>query len=177
MTPSISINALQWFLIVQALFGAFDSFWNHEWQAKLPYQVSARLEQRLHALREFIYAVLFMGLAWFVWGGVYAWVLVSFLLLESVITAWDFVEEDRSRKLSPQERVTHLILTLNFGAFMALALPHFLQWSERPSELVLQTSSLASIIMTFFSISVLALGIRNWMSANKLNLQAKEGLS
>lgn len=178
MTPSITMNTLLWFLVIQALLGAYDTFWNHEWKEKLPYQISARLEQRIHAIRELVYAILFMGLAWFTWGGQFAWLLLGLLIFETSITAWDFVEEDRSRKLSAQERVTHFILTLNYGAFIALILPHILQWSALENEMILQPLRRVSLVLTLFAIAVLMLGIRNWLSANKLNalhLESKAG--
>ncbi len=39
---------------------------------------------------------------------------------------WDFVEEDRTRKLPASERVTHTLLTLNYGVILALLVPWLL---------------------------------------------------
>ena len=35
-------------LTVQSLLGAFDNFWHHELEARLPQRISARHELRLH---------------------------------------------------------------------------------------------------------------------------------
>ncbi len=88
-------------LTVQALMGAFDNLWHHEWQARLPQRASARHELLLHALREAIYGLLFLGFAWVRWQG--WWVLLpsALLAVEVVITAADFLEEDRSRAFRP----------------------------------------------------------------------------
>mgnify|MGYP006141266453 CR=1 FL=1 len=51
-------------LIGQALLGAFDNLWHHEWQARLPRQRGARRELALHAAREALYGALFLAIAW-----------------------------------------------------------------------------------------------------------------
>ncbi len=48
----------------QGLLDAFDSFCNHESKERLPSKPSAMVEQRLHSYREFIYAFVFLSLAW-----------------------------------------------------------------------------------------------------------------
>ena len=40
-------------LTVQSLLGAFDNFWHHEREARLPQRTSARYELRLHAAKQF----------------------------------------------------------------------------------------------------------------------------
>ena len=56
-------------LILQALMGAFDTIYHHEFKAALPVQPSARHELTVHALRAVLYGVVFAGLAWFTFGG------------------------------------------------------------------------------------------------------------
>lgn len=50
-------------LAALALLGAFDTLYYHEWRARLPaLQKSADSELRLHAFRDFVYSILFLGL-------------------------------------------------------------------------------------------------------------------
>ena len=51
--------------VAQALLGAFDNLWHHEITERLPSKQSAAGEVALHAAREFLYAFLFFGLAWY----------------------------------------------------------------------------------------------------------------
>ena len=83
---------------VQTLLGALDSLWNHEISARLTQRRGARLELALHAARSFPYAFLFLALAWREWHGAWAVLIIAVLLLEAVITAADFVIEDRTRR-------------------------------------------------------------------------------
>ena len=59
------MNTIFFLLSVQAVMGAFDNLWHHELEAKLPQRISARYELALHAAREAIYGIVFIGLAWF----------------------------------------------------------------------------------------------------------------
>ena len=98
--------------------GGIDNIWNHEWRAKLPASPTARRELRLHAARGLIYGPVFLAFAWAELRGLFAAALLAILAIELVITLADFVEEDRSRRLSPQERVLHV-----GGQRIALAFP------------------------------------------------------
>ncbi len=73
------------------------------------------------------------------------------LLVEIVITMWDFVEEDRSRKLSGLERVTHGILTLNYGAVLGLLGIELYQWSQAPTAFVAADHGFLAWVMTAFA--------------------------
>ncbi len=52
-------------LIFQAILGGFDVLWNHEYQEKLPQQPSAALEQKIHGVRELLYALVFFCIGTF----------------------------------------------------------------------------------------------------------------
>jgi len=91
-------TALQVLLLLGAL-GALDTLYYHEWRLRLPETPSARRELRLHASRDFAYAIVFASLAWTTWNGVWVWPLALILLFEIVVTLTDFIEEDRTRRL------------------------------------------------------------------------------
>jgi hypothetical protein len=155
------MNAVIYILIFQGILGGFDVLWNHEWKEKLPKRPSAALEQKIHGIRNLFYALLFMGLAWFSWDGYWAWVLFAVLIIEVMLTAWDFVTEDKTRVLSPTERVTHLILSMGGGAYMALLIPVLIDWSHLPTTLVATEYDVFSWILTFFGVGVFVWGIRD----------------
>ena len=63
---------------VLAILGAADTLYFHEWRARLPGMGKrARAELQLHALRDFVYSVLFGTLPWLAWQGWWAAVLTQ----------------------------------------------------------------------------------------------------
>src|SRR5688572_11684760 len=107
-------------LIAQGLLGAFDTLYHHEMKEKLAYRVGSERELAIHGVRSLLYAVIFAGLALFEWRGIFALALGGIFAVEIVLTLWDFVVEDRTRRLPASERVTHTILAVNGGMFLAL---------------------------------------------------------
>ena len=138
------MNTVFIILAVQAALGGFDNLWHHELHARLPQRASARHELALHAAREAIYAAVFIGLAWFEWHGALALLLVVLLVAELFITAADFLEEDRSRKLPPFERVLHTVLAVTYGVFLGTLAPHLLAWWAAPAGLALAPHGIVS---------------------------------
>lgn len=151
-------------LIVQAVLGGYDVLWHHEWKERLPTRPESALEQKLHGIREIFYAVVFIGLAWWEWHGGYAWWLAALIALEMLLTAWDFVEEDRSRRLSASERVTHLVLSMNGGAYLALLFTPWLAWSQAPTALSIVDYGICSRLLTGFGLGVFVWGMRDLCS-------------
>ncbi len=158
------MNIVIYLLIFQGAIGGYDVLWNHEWKEKLPTKPTAALEQKIHGVRELFYAVMFLGLAWFGWNGMWAWVLSGVIVIEIALTAWDFVTEDKTRVLSASERVTHLVLSMTGGAYITLLIPVLLDWSHLPSGLVSVEYGFCSWVLTVFGIGVFAWGIRDLWS-------------
>ena len=167
------MNAVFAILSVQALLGAFDNFWHHELEAKLPQRISARYELVLHAAREAIYAVLFLGLAWVRWEGAWAWVLVGLLAVEIVITLADFIEEDLTRRLPKLERVLHTILAVSYGAFVAALAPTVFDWATAPTGLRMVDHGGVSWLFTVYAAGVFAWSVRNWLAVIRLHREAR----
>lgn len=155
------MNTIFFLLSIQAVMGAFDNLWHHELQAKLPQRISARYELALHAAREAIYGVVFIGLAWFEWRGAFAAVLAAMLLTELGITLADFLEEDRTRKLPPFERVLHTVLTISYGLFLGFFAPLLLGWAQLPTDMALTPHGWVSWLCTLYGAGVLAWSVRN----------------
>ncbi len=117
-------------LVAQALMGAFDTVYHHELKVGLPRCPTAGLELRIHSIRAVLYGVLFGGLAWYEWHGLWVWVLIGLVAAEVVLMLWDFAVEDQTRALPSSERITHTLLAINGGAaflLLALMLPGWLQ--------------------------------------------------
>lgn len=117
----------------QGCLGAFDTLYHHELTEALPGRPSARLELSIHAVRSIIYSALFIGLAGWVFHGVWAFALLLVFAIEIVLTLWDFVVEDRTRLLPATERVTHTVLAMNGGAFITLLALTTPQWLATPT--------------------------------------------
>jgi hypothetical protein len=130
-----------WLLAVQGAIGAFDTLYYHEWRARLPARGSQTVpELKLHALRDFLYAVLFGTLPWLAWFGLWVLALAAVLLAEIVLTLTDFVVEIRVRKplgdVYAGERITHAVMGILYGAMVANLLPLLLDWWSQPTGLV-----------------------------------------
>ncbi|MBS1726482.1 MAG: hypothetical protein JST51_07145 [Armatimonadetes bacterium] len=121
-----------WILLVQAMLGATDTLYYHEYKLRLPHGDHTQTELRLHAVRDFCYAIIIGSLGFVTWRGPLAWILFAILLAEIVITLWDFVEEDKVRKLPPGERCMHTVMGIVYGAFLAYLLPELYKWSQEP---------------------------------------------
>ncbi len=148
-------------LILQGLLGAADTLIHHELGAALPDRPGARRELALHALREAIYAVIFLTLPWLDWQGALAAALLALLLIELVITLTDFIEEDRTRRLAASERVLHTIMAIGFGVLLMALAPVLLAWSERPTGFAPEGHGLLSWAASAIGLGVLAWAIRD----------------
>ena len=162
MTPVLIL------ILVQAVLGATDNLVHHELEAALPSRPGARTELSLHAAREAIYAVLFAGLAWLEWRGLWAFALAALLLAEIAITLKDFLVEDATRRLPPFERALHAVLAIGYGAILALLAPTLLGWAVLPSALVSTGHGAISWILTLAALGVGAWSVRNWIAVAAL---------
>jgi hypothetical protein len=156
-------------LTAVAFLGAFDTIYYHEFRAKLPaLGKSARSELQLHAGRDFVYAVLFVGLPWFSWHGRYAAVLVALFVIEIILTLWDFVVEDWIRKpiggVYSGERVMHAIMGIVYGAMLATIVPTLRVWWSEPTQLAGPSPVISDAlrwIMTVMAVGVFLSGVRD----------------
>ena len=162
------MNAVFVLLAVQVLAGAFDTFWHHELVARLPRRTAARRELMLHSTREAIYGGVFLALGWTQWHGALAMLLGAVLLAEIVLTLVDFLEEDRSRKLPPSERVLHTLLAVVYGLFLAALAPHLRAWAGLPTGFAWTPHGLASWAMTVFAAGVFAWSARDALAVRSL---------
>ena len=155
-------------LLLLGLLGALDTLYYHEWRLRLPETPTARRELRLHASRDFSYAIVFASLAWTTWDGALVWPLAAILLFEIVVTLTDFIEEDRTRRLPAGERVMHALMGIVYGVFLSLLYPHAVQWRALGSGFGPADYGVVSWILTFFAAGVFASGLRDLTAGRKL---------
>jgi uncharacterized protein (TIGR01777 family) len=159
-------------LTVQCLLGAFDNLWHHELSEDLPHLPAARAELGLHTIREFLYAVIFSGIAWLRWEGVWALVLVTLLGVEIVVTLADFIVEDRTRRLPPLERCLHTILAINIGATLAVWVPQLREWLAAPTGLSPVGYGVWSWLMGLFGLGAFFWAVRDLWAVVQLGVPA-----
>lgn len=157
------------------LLGAFDTLYFHEWRARLPAGgETTRPELLLHALRDFIYGILFWVLPSFAMQGAWGAGLIFLLLLEILITLSDFVIEDTVRiskgGVYRGERVTHSIMGIVYGAMLAQLLPQVFGWLTMPTRFA-RAYFLPGHAVTIFhllALGVTASGLRDCAAALEL---------
>ena len=163
MTP------LLWTLIaVQIVMGVFDTFYHHELTERLAWRPSQRYELQLHALRNMLYALLFLVLGWLEVHGIFAMAIIAVLVAEIIITLMDFVEEDMSRKLPASERINHTLLAINYGAILVLLLPVLIGWAMQPSGIVTAYTGWLSIVAAASAVGAALCGLRDFAASKRL---------
>lgn len=115
-------------LCVNAVLGAWDTLWYHEFRARLTTQLDhTRTELRLHAARDAIYVMLYGCLAWWQPTGAVVGVVGALLAVEIAITLADFVVEDRDRPaiggIAPGERILHSLMAIVYGMMLIRLVP------------------------------------------------------
>lgn len=155
------MNLLFALITAQVVMGAFDELWHHEIKERLPAKRAAARETALHAAREFLYALIFFALAWYEWRGAWALLLAAVIIAEIPITLLDFIEEDRSRRPPPLERVLHTVLAINLGLVLAVLAPITLAWWRAPTGVVSVDHGVFSWLLTLFAVGVFAWSVRN----------------
>lgn len=156
-------------IILQGLLGAFDTLYHHELLLGLPWRSTAKRELLLHSVRNFIYVVVFFSLAWTQWHGNYIWILLAMLLFEIVLTLWDFLEEDKTRILPGTERLTHTLLTLNYGLILAFLTPTFWAWASNNTEFRFISNGYYSWVLSLFALGVMLWAVRDLLAARRLS--------
>lgn len=162
-----------WLLAVLGVIGAFDTIYYHEWRARLPARGKAvASELKLHAARDFFYAVLFGALPWLAFRGWWVLVLAGVLIAEIVLTMADFIVEATERKpfgdVYAGERVTHNTMGIVYGAMTAFLLPTMWQWWHEPAGLGWAQHPVPvelSWALTLMAAGVLASGVRDLYAA------------
>ena len=150
-----------WLLLAQASLGAFDTLYYHEYKLRLASAMHTGVELRLHATRDFAYAIIIGSLGFVTWNGLFTWILLTLLLAEIVITLWDFIEEDRIRRLPPGERAMHAVMGIVYGAFLAHLLPEMARWSRLDSGFGMSYHGFPAWMLLTIATGVFVSGVRD----------------
>jgi hypothetical protein len=151
-----------WLLAIQGVIGAFDTLYYHEWRARLPaLGAQSASELKLHAARDFFYAVLFGTLPWLAWQGRWVLMLAAVLIAEIILTLTDFVVEMTVRKpigdVYAGERVTHAIMGILYGAMIASLIRVLGGWWPLPTALVVSAPAIPEALR--WSLLIMAAGV------------------
>lgn len=162
-----------WLLALQGIIGAFDTIYYHEWRARLPARGrAAASELKLHAARDFFYAVLFGTLPWLAWQGWWVVALGVVIVGEIILTLWDFIVEIAVRKslgdVYAGERVTHAIMGILYGGMLANLIPTLWHWWSLPSGLVVALPAIPELLrwgLLIMAAGVFLSGVRDLYAA------------
>lgn len=165
-----------WLLSIQGVIGAFDTLYYHEWRARLPARgAQSAQELKLHAARDFFYAILFATLPWIAWQGAWVLCLAAVLIAEIVLTMTDFVVEITARKTLGDvyggERVTHAVMGILYGAMIAILMPVLIDWWRLPTALAPAPPGISDPLrwsLVVMAIGVSASGLRDLYAAYQL---------
>lgn len=165
-----------WLLALQGVIGAFDTLYYHEYHARLPARgTQAAAELRLHAARDFLYAVIFGSLPWLAWQGWWAAIFVGVLTAEIVLTMSDFIVEKSVRKplgdVYAGERVTHAVMGILYGAMIACLLPASWDWWHQPTALTELAPPVPEVLrwgLTVMAVGVAVSGLRDLYASTGL---------
>ena len=168
MSANPMLSPLLWTLVaLQIAMGGFDVIVHHELTERLAWKPNAGRELKLHAWRNVFYAVLFASFAVMRPTGFVAGVLIALMAVEIVITLWDFVEEDMTRKLPPSERCLHTLLAINYGAILALIGPEIVRWAALPSGIERADYGPGSVILILASAGVALFALRDFYTSRR----------
>ncbi|MES2920231.1 MAG: hypothetical protein V4819_01700 [Verrucomicrobiota bacterium] len=170
------MNTVLWLLFSLGLIGAFDTFYYHEWRARLPAEGRhAAPELKLHAGRDFFYSILFATLPLIGWHGRWALVLCGVLVAEIILTLWDFVVEIVVRKplgdVYAGERVTHAVMGIIYGAIIAFLIPEIWHWKSLPTALTHEHYNVPPLLigsLLLMAAGVFLSGVRDLYAALEL---------
>ncbi|MGI8923486.1 MAG: hypothetical protein ACR2HJ_05510 [Fimbriimonadales bacterium] len=162
-----------WLLAALGVIGAFDTAYYHEWKARLPARgATAAPELKLHAARDFFYAILFGSLPWIAWQGAWVIALIAVIVIEIVLTLWDFVVEIAARKtlgdVYAGERVTHAVMGIVYGAMVANLIPVLTDWWSAPSGVFMRPAPVPEWLpwgLTVMAVGVFVSGLRDLYAA------------
>lgn len=163
------MSTVLWLMALQAVIGAFDTLYYHEWRARLPARGKmAAPELRLHAARDFLYAVLFASLPYLAWQGRWVLLLAAVIVAEIIFTLWDFVVEIVVRRdlgdVYAGERITHAAMGIIYGAMVGYLMPVMLQWFAAPTGLMYTPAPVPMLLrwlLVVFAGGVFASGLRD----------------
>ena len=90
------------------------------------------------------------------------------VVVEIVLTLWDFVVEDQSRKLPATERVLHTLLAVNGGALFGMIAMQLAVWAHEPTAMQALDLGWRGWVLSLFAVGVTISGIRDGIAACRI---------
>lgn len=163
------MSDMLWMLIVaQIVMGAVDTLVHHEFTERLAWRKSQMHELQLHGIRNLVYCGVFLLLGVTEIFGLVAVVALLALYGELIVTLKDFVEEDKTRKLPPSERVLHTLLALNYGAILYGITPVLWAQAAAQTGLAFALHGFWTLPCLVASIGTLVFGLRDLAASRRL---------
>jgi uncharacterized protein (TIGR01777 family) len=155
-------------ITAQIVMGAVDTLVHHEFTERLAWRKSQTHELQLHGIRNLVYCGVFLVLGVAEIHGLLALIALLALYGELFVTLKDFVEEDRTRKLPPSERVLHTLLALNYGAILYGITPVLWAHAMAPAGLVFALHGFWTLPCLVASLGTLVFGLRDLAASRRL---------
>lgn len=112
-----------------------------------------------------MYGLAFASIAHLAFLGAWALAIAALVLVEVLLTLWDFVVEDGSRKLPATERVLHTLLAINGGAVFGLYAMQLWNWASLPAALMRLELGWRGWLLSLFALGVAVSGLRDGLAA------------
>ena len=162
-----AIPAFVYALMAHGAIGGTDVVLHHEMVVKLPSQPNAGAEQRLHAARELLFALIFALLAWAEWHGWWIGLIVFLFAAELWVSTIDTIVEWETRVLPKTERIEHVALFVNLGIVMTLLGQAMLGWAHQPTAVVAVHYGWASLVLSAMAAASLGWCVRDALAVFK----------
>jgi len=91
--------------------------------------------------------------------------LCALLLAEIGITLWDFIEEDKIRRLPAGERAMHAIMGIVYGAFLAFLIPQMITWAALATGFGPSYHGFPAWMLLFLAAGVFVSGVRDLIAS------------
>jgi hypothetical protein len=91
--------------------------------------------------------------------------VTGILVAEIAITLWDFIEEDRIRRLPAGERAMHSVMGIVYGAFLAYLVPEIVRWREGATGFGQSYHGFPAWVLSALAVGVFLSGVRDVMPA------------
>lgn len=166
-------------LFVMGSIGSLDEFFYHYKSERLLDRPESFLENILHILRVYVYAILFLVSANYEAYGAYASLLLAVIIFDGIIGVADILSEEKSREslggLKNKEYLLHMLLSFNLGILYFNYIPLLWKNSSQPSFLTAHGNEfrLIQYALNFMGICSVIMGVFfTYLLLKRKNVQA-----
>jgi len=158
-----------WLLFTLGCLGALDILLFHSIAHDLRRHAPSRVELMSHAMRGPVYALLFVLVPNVRMQGTWFWGLVGILVLDLLVSLWDFSIEKASRRalggLPSGEYVLHSVIAMFFGAFVMAVLWETEGWATQETALTWTPDAVADPLRLLLAVMAGGVLLSGWLDA------------